>query len=494
MSLYRMKVRSWLSKIGFVAGLLSHSFPGQAQEPAASVPKPPVALRPDIKIAHVMAVSPEAVRILQEPGTGHFYYTTFDGGVYRIKNINAAKPVTEKIFSAADHGITRLQGAAFRHNTLFLCGNISVNNNKGTRGRMVRYQMLPAGTPKMTEVFNTVEIGSTKTVFDHGFNGLAVSPDGKYIFVNSGARTDHGEVQDNGGAYPNARDAALTACIFRFPVEAKNLLLPNDEAKLKANGYLYAQGIRNAYDLAFDADGNLFGVVNSGDYDHPEDMFWIREGHHYGFPWVMGGIENPQQNPGWQPSPETDPFINKFAHAWSVKYFRNDPDFPKKPAGVRFSPGVENLGPDANEYRDRESGKVTDGDQTGRPVTTFTAHSSPLGLFFDNNKILASDLKGDGFVLRYTYGARSGLMKPFTHQGQDMLHLKLTFDKKKNNYTVQTTRIVEGFNQPTDAVLVGNEVYVIEYGGRTGGNVWRITLPPATDAGAGKKAQSRKKT
>jgi hypothetical protein len=48
-------------------------------------------------------------------------------------------------------------------------------------------------------------------------NALAVSPDGKFIFVNSGARTDHGEVQDNGGLYPNARDNALTSKIFRFP-------------------------------------------------------------------------------------------------------------------------------------------------------------------------------------------------------------------------------------------------------------------------------------
>ena len=31
-------------------------------------------------------------------------------------------------------------------------------------------------------------------------------------------------------------------------------------AKLKAAGYLYAEGIRNAYDMAFDGAGNLFGV------------------------------------------------------------------------------------------------------------------------------------------------------------------------------------------------------------------------------------------
>ncbi len=114
----------------------------------------------------------------------------------------------------------------------------------------------------------------------------------------------------------------------------------------------------------------------------PEDMFWIRQGRHYGFPWVMGGIDNPQQNPDWQPNPDTDPFLSKFAFAWLMKYFHNDPDFPKRPAGVTFTPAVQNLGPDANEYRDRKTGVVMDGDTTGVTVGTFNAHSSPLGFDF----------------------------------------------------------------------------------------------------------------
>ena len=44
------------------------------------------------------------------------------------------------------------------------------------------------------------------------------------------------------------------------------------------------------------------------------------------------------------------------------------------------------------------------------------------------------------------------------------------------NYFVRTVRIVEDFNQPTDAVLAGNYLYVIEYGGKEG-NIWKITLP-----------------
>ncbi len=432
-----------------------------------------------------MPVASKAVRLLFEPKSGIFYYTDFSGGVYRIKT-TLGNPESELVFSAADHGITRLQGAVFSGKYLFLCGNISVNNNKGTKGRMVRYDMSYVEKPEMTVVFNTVEYGTNATTFDHGWNALEASADGKYIYANTGARTDHGEVQDNRGAYPNARDNALTAKIFRFPADAKDLELPNDLEKLKSMGYIYAEGIRNAYDIAFDAKQNLFAVVNSSDYDHNEDMFWVREGKHYGFPWVMSGIENPQQYPDWQPNPDTDPFIPRSSHAWTVKYFRNDPEFPKIPAGVKFSPGVQNLGPDANEYRGH-SGKILDGDNTGLTTSTFTPHSSPLGLVFDTKNALSRDFKGDGFVLRNSLGSRSSMMKPFTNEGRDLLHLKLTYDKGSDNYFVKTTRIMDSFNNPTDAVLVGNELYVIEYDAREG-SIWKITLP--SGSGKAKKVKN----
>lgn len=438
--------------------------------------KIPTAKHPGILVEHVMEVPSKAVRLLKNPVSGNLWFTTFDGDVFEITGIEGNSPVAEEIFNVSDHGISRLQGAVFLDDVLFLCGNISVNDNKGTKGRMVKFALSPAGKHAMTEVFNTVEYGTNKTTFDHGWNALEISPDKNFIFVNTGARTDHGEVQDNDGEYPNARDNALTAKIFRFPVDAENILLPNDEEKLKEEGYIYAEGIRNAYDMAFDSEGNLFAVSNSGDYDHPEDMFWVREGHHYGFPWIMGGVENPQQYAGWEPDPKTDPFMNPFAHAWLVKYFHDDPEFPQKPEGVRFSAGVQNLGPDANEYRDPATGKVVDGDITGVAVSTFTAHSSPLGLFFDHDKVLDEEFRGGGFVIRYGGGPRSSLSKPFTTQGKDLLHLELTHNEGIDNYSVKTTSIVEGFSSPTDAVLTDNFVYIIEYGGREGGNLWKITL------------------
>lgn len=470
-----MKKYTFWGKIFLITLLFSGSLANAQNTRTPKVPVPPKALRSDIKIEHVMAIAPKSVRILYDNSTGSVFFTCYDGEVYQVKNISDKNPVAEKILSVEDHGIPRLQGAAIYKNTLFLTGNTKVNNGLGNKGRMVRYDLKPNQKPQMSIVFNTVEYGTNRTVFDHGWNALEISPDGKYIFVNSGARTDHGEVQDNNGAWPNARNGALTSRIFRFPFDSKDLILPDDEAKLKADGYIYAEGIRNAYDLAFDGKGNLFAVSNSSDYDHNEDMFWVREGHHYGFPWIIGGTENPQQYPDWKPNPDTDPFIPQSAHAWAVRYFRNDPDFPKIPEGVKFSPGIQNLGPDANEYRGH-SGKILDGDITGVTISTFTPHSSPLALFFDRKGILSKDFRGDGFTIRYTLGSRSALMKPFTDQGADLLHLDLAYDKTSDNYFIKTTRIVEGFNAATDAIMIKNQVFVIEYG-VSGGNIWKISLP-----------------
>ena len=450
-------------------------------------PGPPRPLRDDITVEHVMTTDSLAVRILQHPLTKDVYYTTFDGGVFQISGFNTKNAVTKKILTVKDHGITRLQGAEFVKNELFLSGNVDDLEKKSTGGRLVKFVMDTSGAKNMTVVFNTVMYGSNKTIYDHGWNALAVSPDQKYIYVNSGARTDHGEVQDNGGLFPGARDNALTSKIFRIPVDAKDLMLTDDEPKLRAEGYIYAEGVRNAYDMAFDGSGNLFAVSNSSDYDNPEDMFWVRQGRHFGFPWVMGGIENPQQFKDWQPDPATDPFINAFSHSWQVRYFRNDTLFPKIPDTLKFSPGVQNVGPDANEYRGH-SGKVLDGDRTGVTVSTFTPHCSPLALFFDDKKILGDGFKGDGFVMRYSLGARGSMMRPFTMQGSDLLHLKFNYDEATDNYFVKTTRIVDNFLEPVDAIMIGNEAFIIEYGGKQG-NIWKITLPSAKNIATKKLAK-----
>src|SRR6185295_4024383 len=94
----------------------------------------------------------------------------------------------------------------------------------------------------------TEPIPESNTAFDHHYNGIAVSPNGEFVFVNAGSRTDHGETQDANGAFPGTREVPLTSAILRIPTHVSGQVLRNDEATLRAGGYLYADGVRNAFD------------------------------------------------------------------------------------------------------------------------------------------------------------------------------------------------------------------------------------------------------
>lgn len=433
----------------------------------------PIALREGITIEKFATPQRGCVRINYDSVTESFLYNTKQGEVYRIRSDGKSEEI---VATVEDHGITSLQGFRLYQDYMFLVGNIKSNGDKGTKGKVVRGTRQPNGNYTFDLLAITEDYGRTATIYSHEFNGIAVDLEGQYIYVNSGARTDHGEVQDNDGAYPGAREVPLTACILRLPADGKDILLKNDSSYLATNGYLFSDGIRNAFDLTVSPEGKLFGVSNSSDYDHPEEMNWLREGRHYGYPWEMGGIQNPQQFPDWDPDPKKDPFINTVSFAHRGKQFRNDPDFPPKPTNVAFVPPIQNHGPDANIYRDRETGVITDADTTGATVGTFTAHRSPLGLFFDRDSLLAGPYRGDAFVLSWSDGETQPLMRPFSMSGADLMQLELTYEPAIDNYSVRCHRIVEKFRGPTDAVQVGNHIYVIE----NRGSIWKITMPART--------------
>jgi glucose/arabinose dehydrogenase len=305
-----------------------------------------------------------------------------------------------------------------------------------------------------TTLVETAWFPLSNTQYDHRCNGIIVSPDNKYVFFNSGSRTEHGEVQDNGGAFPGLREAALTSTVFRIPRTARGLILPNDEAALNASGYVYARGLRNAFDLAFDNNGRLLAIDNGPDADFSEELNVLTEGAHYGFPWRFGAQDNPQRDPAYDP--QRDVRLNSDFVAVQKGLYRNDPEFPQPP-GVLTDP-LLNTGPDANQFR-ADDGSV----QTG-PLSTFTPHRSPLGLVWDAQNRLPGAYKGSGFVA--SWGSAGGTL---SDRGQDLLLLRAAGAQQ-----ISVTRIARGFNRPIDAVLQGNVLYVLDWEGD--GSVWEITI------------------
>jgi hypothetical protein len=441
----------------------------------------PTAVRPDIKVSAIINVPPGCSRLALDPATGHLAFINQNGDVYEVVPKNGTYS-NMLIATKANHQITLLQGMAFKGKTLYLIGNRNADSIS-YEGKVVKGVLQSNGTRIWTPVLTTEKYGYTNTAYNHGYSGIVVSPDSNYLFISSGSRTDHGEIQTRAGLKPGLREEPLTSAIFRIPITSTNVVLPNDSARQVSLGYLFADGTRNSFDLAFGPEGNLYACENSGDRDDPDELNWIRQGRFYGFPWIMGGNETPMQFAGYVPA--NDKLIDPRSSAAKRGFFYNDPAYPKRPNKVFTSP-IVNIGSYADKYRDPQDGLIKDANGEGIKFGTFTSHRSPLGLVFDRDSVLIDEFRGHGFVMGWTKGAdkTSAEIGPFDDQGEDILHIQLIYDAATDNYKMQTQRIVGGFHNPVDAEMVDNNIYVIEYGGSSP-KIWKVEMPRAPACGTG---------
>jgi putative membrane-bound dehydrogenase-like protein len=102
----------------------------------------------------------------------------------------------------------------------------------------------------------------------HQNDGLALGPDG-YLYLGMGSTCDHCRERD-----------PRSGTILRFRPDGSGL-------------EVHAAGLRNPYDLAFNARGDLFATDNSRDDLGPdlpsEELNHIRAGAHYGWPECWAG-------------------------------------------------------------------------------------------------------------------------------------------------------------------------------------------------------------
>jgi hypothetical protein len=449
-------------------------FPAAAQLRAA-----PLLLNTNLQIRLVLnttnASGSASIRMAKDPRNNDLYYSKFNGDIYRItlQPGNGAS-TSAKLYGAADHGIPdSAQGMAIGPDgTIYLVGNFTTNSGNSTFARIVKGVPQSSGARVWSLLARTEPYPRSRTAFDHVFNGIIVSPDGNWVLINSGSRTDHGEVEDVGGAFPNTREVGLTAKILRLPATASNLVLPNDITALRNAGYVFAEGTRNSFDFGYAPNGELFATENGPDRDMSDELNWLRQGMHFGFPWRMGGADNPQQFPNYDPASDRllDP---RFVGVGGGTY-RNDPSFPPAPANL--AEPVINAGPDADKFRDPATGQIKDASDLGLKLNTFTAHRSPLGLVFDRVGAMDLPFRNHGFMLSFTPGDPNGnsVAGPFFDASQDLVDLQLT-SLGGTNYQARVTKLVDGFTTPIDAEIIGNRIYVLEYSGNQA--VWEITFP-----------------
>lgn len=432
---------------------------------------------PAIKVRAVTSVPASVVRLVADPLTNDLFYLRTGGDIYRVDVTTGS---SSQAFQSSDHGLASgpVHGmAAGPDGALYVVGNVVSGPNLSLR--VVR------GTPGTPYTWTTIAESEayplSGTAFDHLFNGIVVDEAGEYLYINAGSRTDHGEIQNRSGSIADLREVPISSAILRIPLgEAGVVQLYNNEDSLAAGGYLFADGVRNSFDLAFDGRGYIFATENSGDRDDEDEINWIREGAHFGFPWRMGGNDTPMQFAGYDPA--SDLLLNPTATAAQGGFFYDDPAYPSPPPGVTFADPIANVGPDANVLRDAATGATFDADATGEQVYSLTPHRSPLGLVFDTAAVLDGRYNGNGFVLSWTDGG-SNLLGPFNDPGEDLLLLQPFYPSSGNAGpdSMRVEQIATGFSHPIDAVLRDTSLYVVDmvFGGT--GTLWELRFPRKAD-------------
>ncbi len=429
------------------------------------IPQTPQSLRSDISIQKIVSVENDCRRIARDPSTGKVYYIRANGN---INEVDIANKTTKLVYSGlTTHALSFEGGGGF---TIANDGTFFIVSDP--RDLLYDHGVIIRGKMKdSSRIWDTVVVTEPYLIpggRDHRFNGIIVTLDQKYLIVNSGSRTDHGEEPVNGG-----REYPITSAMFKIPIDSKNLILYNNEDSLRQ--YLFVDGVRNSFDMAFTASGDLIATENGDTRDDTEELNWIREGRHYGFPWRIGILDNAQQFLDYDPA--EDPLLGS-SNIEST--FHNDPDFPPKPDSIVFTDPILNVGPDDDKFRDTDR-VVKDASDLGLKLGTFTPHSSPLAIVFDTSFALSSEFSGDGFLMGYSaHSAKKSA--PFNEPGEDLLHIELNKIDAEDRYEVSVTRIAQGFTGPVDAILIENKIYVIETG--NGSNIWEVSLPSkATSAG-----------
>lgn len=254
---------------------------------------------------------------------GMLYVAVQTGTIYRLDSAGNA--------SAYVSGFNFPTGLAFRPGTSELYVSDRLNNS--AVGGESRISIVEGGASRQI-------IGGLPCCYAsmHAANGIAFGADG-WGYVGVGGRADHGEilVGDNAGQQDE-----------RHPLEASILRFSPDGSVVEN----YARGIRNPYDITWDANGQLWATDNLPDYGPVEELQRIIPGREHGYPWYDCDVcFSPPPDisivpPSWTFAPHASPtgitsyLSNQFPGYYNSLFLTLWSAFPGAQKVVRMAPNA----------------------------------------------------------------------------------------------------------------------------------------------------------
>jgi len=202
---------------------------------------------------------------------GKLYIADISGAIWVADDPNR-DGTADSIKKFAD-GYSLLVGLAWHDGELFTAssGKIEAIRDSDGDGVADQRRLVASGLPSLL-------------LRPHSNNGLAFGPDGR-LYFGVGSTTE-GQIEEN-------------------PLAAAILSVKPDGSDLK----VFARGLGNTFDVAFNSAGALFGGDNSpggepGLDDPPDEFNYLVEGEHYGYPYFYG---DPPKSNGTRPALITFP-------------------------------------------------------------------------------------------------------------------------------------------------------------------------------------------
>ncbi|MEL6924579.1 MAG: hypothetical protein AAFO94_11070, partial [Bacteroidota bacterium] len=162
---------------------------------------------------------------------GNMFYSSLDGRLYEVENNQATLRYT-----ASDHGLPYVSHMEVREDKVYMCGSVLQPGDTLLIGYVVEgdlsndsWRLLAESEPHY--------IGNGFK--DHRFSSLLIGPEGDYVYVHCGTRTNAGEIHQlaNTTETVGLREEPIRTKLFKLPTNVDTTIyVSNDSLELANSG------------------------------------------------------------------------------------------------------------------------------------------------------------------------------------------------------------------------------------------------------------------